>query len=108
MTIWAERQCTIGEWKKVQGLFEKHFMAAGGPRDMMLVYEDTGDRQNFRLLAGLPDGTPLVLYEGFREITPERLPKTASLIVGRQDSFMELFSCPYESFVHWPVVSAGE
>jgi hypothetical protein len=90
MTIWADRYCTVAEWKSVQDLFEKHFMASAGPREMILVLEDTDNRQLFRLIAGLPDGTPLALYEGFREIQPEQLPKTASLLSG---TTIELESC---------------
>ena len=94
MTIWAERCCTIEDWGRTQSLFEKRFTAAARPRDMMLVYEDAGDRQGFRLLAGLPDGTPLALYDGFSEIPPETLPKIADLLVGHNDRFSELFSFP--------------
>ena len=47
-----------------------------------------------RLVAGLPDGTPISTYEGFVEIRDGELPKTASLLVGHVERFHELFSYP--------------
>jgi hypothetical protein len=93
MTIWAERIADIGDWERVQNLFEEHFKALKGPREMMLICLDD-DHRTARFVAALPDGTPLSLYEGFVEIQPDQLPKTAALLVGHQDSFEELFSFP--------------
>ena len=69
MTIWAVRIADIGDWERVQNLFEEHFKALKGPREMMLIW-------------------------GFVEIQPDQLPKTAALLVGHQDSFEKLFSFP--------------
>jgi hypothetical protein len=65
-----------------------------GPREMMLICLDD-DHRTARFVAAFPDGTPLSLYEGFVEIQPDQLPKTAALLVGHQDSFEELFSFPH-------------
>ena len=97
MTIWAERIVDIGDWERVQNLFEEHFKALKGPREMMLICLDD-DHRTARFVAAFPDGAPLSLYEGFVEIQPDRLPKTAALLVGHQDSFEELFSFPH---THW-------
>ena len=85
MTIWAVRIADIGDWERVQNLFEEHFKALKGPREMIELRDSWPP---------FPDGTPLSLYEGFVEIQPDQLPKTAALLVGHQDSFEELFSFP--------------
>ena len=80
MTIWAERIVEIGDWERVQNLFEEHFKALKGPREMMLICLDD-DHRTARFVAAFPDGAPLSLYEGFVEIQPDQLPRTAALLV---------------------------
>ena len=96
MTFWAERRdVPSAEWGNVQSLFEKQFMAAKGPRDMKLIcVEGPPGSKTVRLIAALPDGTPLALYEGFVELEADRLPRAANLLVGHQDRFQELFEYP--------------
>ena len=35
MTIWAERIVDIGDWERVQNLFEEHFKALKGDADLL-------------------------------------------------------------------------
>jgi hypothetical protein len=63
MTIWAERIVDIGDWERVQNLFEENFKALKGPREMMLICLDD-DHRTARFVAAFPDGAPLSLYEG--------------------------------------------
>ena len=62
--------------------------------NMILVEVDTGHLGLVRLVAGLPDGTPISIYEGFVEIRDNELPNTASLLVGHVERFHELFNYP--------------
>ena len=52
MTIWAERIVDIGDWERVQNLFEEHFKALKGPREMMLICLDD-DHRTARIRGGL-------------------------------------------------------
>jgi hypothetical protein len=94
MTIWIERIVDIRSWERIQSLFEEHFKALKGPNEMILVEVDMGMPRIARLVAGLPDGTPMSIYEGFTEIHPDELPTTASLLVGHVERFLELFRYP--------------
>jgi hypothetical protein len=94
MTIWVERTVDVQEWERIQSLFEEHFSGLKGPHEMILVEVDTGHAGLVRLVAGLPDGTPISTYEGFVEIGDNELPKTANLLVGHVERFHEHFSYP--------------
>ncbi len=95
MTLWAEKRgVSNAEWSHVQDAFDKHWKELGCPRDMMLVCVEGPSGATVRLIAGLPDGTPLALYEGFVEISAEQLPRAANRQVGHQDRFQEQFGFP--------------
>jgi hypothetical protein len=94
MTIWVERTVNVQDWERIQNLFEEHFSGLKGPHDMSLVEVDTGHLGLVRLVAGLPDGTPISIYEGFVEFRDNELANTASLLVGHVERFHELFNYP--------------
>lgn len=91
MTIWAQKSFRLAEWAPVQDLFERQFMSLRGPRDMMMVCVEHDDYRMNTIIIALPDKAHLALYPGFEPLGPERLPKTASLLVGMQDRFEEQF-----------------
>jgi hypothetical protein len=96
MTLWAEkRDVSNAEWGRVQQLFEKHFMAAKGLREMMLICEEgRPGSDKVRLIVALPDGTPVALYDGFAEIDADQVPRAATLLVGYPERFGEQFAYP--------------
>ena len=93
MTHWAEKIVSNTEWGLVKEAFEKQFNALGSPRDMMLVAVE-GQADATRLIMGLPDGISSSPYDGFVVLSGDSLPRTASLQVGDQDRFEELFEYP--------------
>jgi hypothetical protein len=91
MAIWIERTFPHDGWSHVHDAFESQFDALGGPRDMMLVKVARHDQMFCQLIVALPHAGLANVYEGFCEITPEQLPRRASLVMGHQDVFNELF-----------------
>ena len=90
MTVWAQRTFAKGEWAPVQDLFEKHFMALRGPKEMMMVIANDEWNKD-QLFVALPDKALLRMYEGFEEIGTGELPKVATLLVGLVTSFEARF-----------------
>jgi hypothetical protein len=94
MTVWVRKFVTIQECEQVEDRFEAHFLVEGAPRDMMLVSVAVPDRSRVKLIIGLTNEALLPFYPGFERITPESLPREASLLVGQQDRFLEQFETP--------------
>jgi hypothetical protein len=63
---------------------------------MMLIIVDAPDLSSSKLIVCLP-ASLLSIYEGFVEIQPDALPSEATLLVGHQDLFEELFDYPARS-----------
>jgi hypothetical protein len=92
MTIWAQRTFAKGVWAHVQDLFDKHLDAVGYPANVNMLMVNSNEEWNQdHIIIALPDRTLLPMYEGFKEIGTEGLPKVASLLVGSQTSFQKLF-----------------
>lgn len=91
--MWASRQFGIDDWFAVQDRFEALFLAAGGPREMMLISTKSKGLKT-RLLMGLPDPRLLSNFEGFEPVAEADLPKQATFLVGYDEAFNERFSIP--------------
>jgi hypothetical protein len=89
--IWAQKILPYREYSELQALFDKNFLTLKGPSDMMLVTVDDLRSKTSRVIMCLPDQGLLTQYEGFTKIAGSELPYTATLLVGHQDRFRELF-----------------
>jgi hypothetical protein len=73
----------------IQQEFKEHFLSAGSPKDMMLIFVGKPQETQFYML--LPDNSWLTKFGGFLPISEEMLPKEAALLVGHADEFEKRF-----------------
>jgi hypothetical protein len=82
----------------IQEQAETVFSKLGCPRQMMLLAAVEAGTGEATLFLSLPSPSLLSAFEGFKQIGPNELPATASLLVGRNDEFRRHFGHPGRGF----------
>src|SRR4029079_10157891 len=96
MTLWAQKNVPSADWQKEQDRFDERFTALETPDEMMVVCVEAPDLKSARYIIELPDGIPLDYFTGFEKISEYSLPEKASLLIGYDDHFEQLFGVPAE------------
>ena len=89
---WINRRYQDQTWAVTRTIFERLFRAAKWPDAMLMVEEHHDTPSDSTIWIRLPDKSLVSAFEGFTEADPAKLPKRATLLVGKNAVFEGVFT----------------